>query len=336
MTDEAEVIDITRINSVPDVLFEFGWVWEVWDSYPVPRTPQSATVSTSDIAGTDADDLLTGTRMIDVIEGGWGDDRVRGGDGNDQLYGSAGDDVIWGQNGNDRLVGGHGNDVLIGGHGNDLLAGVVGDDRLVGGAGDDTLLSGYGNNKLYGGAGNDRLLAGQGINKMYGGDGDDLLVYDSDQHILYFVAPEGTHHAGPDYAIMTGGAGADTFQFLDDPPRQHDIVGLIPSTLGGRHLIKDFDSAEDTLDLSASGAIGGAVQRGSVADLFGVDTLADLDLDLFLQATGFQLSENRHGHTMIQTEDRSFRLTVKHNGLEDIEAEDVQIAAIFTEDMLLF
>jgi Ca2+-binding RTX toxin-like protein len=56
---------------------------------------------------------------------------LRGTDGNDILVGGNDDDILNGGDGNDRLEGGDGDDVIDGGGGNDLLSGARGDDLFV-------------------------------------------------------------------------------------------------------------------------------------------------------------------------------------------------------------
>ena len=66
---------------------------------------------------------------------------LSGTDGNDILVGGNDDDVLTGGDGSDRLEGGAGDDVIYGGSGNDILTGAAGDDLFVftDGGNDDTV-----------------------------------------------------------------------------------------------------------------------------------------------------------------------------------------------------
>jgi hypothetical protein len=66
---------------------------------------------------------------------------LSGTDGNDILVGGNDDDILIGGDGSDRLEGGAGDDVINGGGGNDILTGAAGDDLFVftDGGNDDTV-----------------------------------------------------------------------------------------------------------------------------------------------------------------------------------------------------
>jgi Ca2+-binding RTX toxin-like protein len=134
--------------------------------------------------------------------------------------------TLTGTDGADTLVGALGDDTLLGGGGDDNLIGSLGNNLLQGDAGNDILRGGGGNDTLDGGAGNDTInvseqAAGSSV-VVRGGDGDDLLVFAHNPAV----------HVG-----VTGGAGADTFQFYTTSS-DNDVV------------IADFHAAEgDRLDL---------------------------------------------------------------------------------------
>lgn len=65
-----------------------------------------------DLAGTEADDLLTGTNL---------NDRINAQEGNDIVYGGEGEDLLAGGNGSDFLYGGLGKDTLLTGEGADSV-----------------------------------------------------------------------------------------------------------------------------------------------------------------------------------------------------------------------
>ena len=203
-------------------------------------------VSIENLTGSDFHDVLTGNSTNNVLTGRAGNDTLNGGNGNDTLQGDSGNDVLNGGDGIDtasyrtatagvtvdisdyggQSTGGGGNDNfeeienLIGSNFNDMIYGTnfsggtfnggVGNDRiggddglftLNGEAGDDELFSGFrATSTLNGGDGNDRLTASAGHITLNGGAGNDVLIADDSEF--------NNKHT------MTGGAGADTFQYL--------------------------------------------------------------------------------------------------------------------------
>ena len=100
------------------------------------------------------------------------------------------------------------------------IAGTTGDDTIYGGGGDDVIYGGAGDDRIYGGVGDDTIYGGGDEDTLRGDEGDDTL----------------TGGAGDD--SMSGGEGADTFVFGLDH---------------GNDTITDFDTGNDTIDLSAFG-----------------------------------------------------------------------------------
>lgn len=143
--------------------------------------------------------------------------------GDDRIFGTTGDDVTYGGDGNDLLTGEAGNDILIGGAGNDTLGGNAGNDTLDGGAGDDVIYGHKGANLLIGGEGDDFISSGDQGSTLEGGAGNDVL--------------ELRMKAGGDH-VVSGGAGADTFDFVYlDARKQGDVV------------IIDFEIGTDTVNI---------------------------------------------------------------------------------------
>ncbi len=200
-----------------------------------------------------------GTADKDRLDLAGGIDRIDGGPGNDRLEGGAGDDIILGSGGRDRLNGGNDNDLLsggedrdklFGGNGNDLLDGGTGRDKLEGGAGNDLLNGGNDKDKLRGGEGDDTLNGGNGRDNLRGEEGNDSLSGDGDRDKLRGGDGDDTLDGGADRDKLRGDAGADTFIYEEGD---------------GRDKIKDFNVAEDILDLSG---------------VDGLETLADLEAAL--------------------------------------------------------
>ncbi len=155
------------------------------------------------LTGSNFADSLTGTSTANILNGGGGNDTLIGLDGSDILFGGAGNDTLSGDAGADTLRGGAGADSLVGGSGSDFASYfdaaiavnadlIVGRSVLVGDALGD-LYSGIEN--LEGGAFNDTLRGDDLANILLGQSGDDRLWA----------------RGGND--TMTGGAGADVFNF---------------------------------------------------------------------------------------------------------------------------
>lgn len=209
------------------------------------------------LSGEAGDDTLVGRGGDDTLEGGEGDDTMIGGGGSDLLLGGAGVDTavynsalgslnvnlaqgratdaneaqdtldsienVVGSRFSDRIVGDTGANVLLGFDGRDALLGLGGDDDLSGGFGNDAIAGGAGNDRISGDGGNDRLFGGDARDVIVGGAGRDLIV------------------GGEGRDVVNGGLGADTFVYET----------AADSRAGGIDLIRDFETGQDRLDLSA-------------------------------------------------------------------------------------
>ncbi len=111
-----------------------------------------------------------------------------------------------------NISGGSGDDILTA-HGN-------GNAKLWGGDGDDTLTGGCNNDNLSGDGGNDILLGGKGSDTLQGGDGNDTLI---------------------------GGEGSDSLH----GGKGNDLFVLDVSNINKHDTIRDFNAAEDVIDISA-------------------------------------------------------------------------------------
>ena len=176
-------------------------------------------------AGT-GNDTLYGGDGHEQLGGGTGDDSIAGGAGNDTIYGGRNDetstslnDQLHGEDGDDIIFASGGADIVSGGEGNDSLFGGGQNDEVSGGNGDDTLFGGAGNDTINGDAGADNIFAGNGADLVNGGSGDDTL------------RPSG----GDD--TLTGGTDSDVFVFANNHANDR---------------IEDFDTAEDSLDLTGT------------------------------------------------------------------------------------
>lgn len=132
----------------------------------------------------------------------------------EHVHGRATRDLILGFGGNDHMQGKGGDDVMDGGGGA---------DQMYGGAGRDVVMGGDRNDLLYGGKGNDGLGGDGGSDTLRGGAGSDILL------------------GGRGRDVLSGGSGDDIFLFMN-------VTESRPG--GGRDVIRDFDLADDWIDLS--------------------------------------------------------------------------------------
>ncbi|WP_290428436.1 cadherin domain-containing protein [Thermocoleostomius sinensis] len=209
---------------------------------------------------------LTGGRGNDVLVGGSGNDVLIGNAGHDRLDGGAGDDTLMGGFGDDTYVVDSVRDVIVEdvnggfetvmasvnwtlasplddliltgtamvGTGNDLnnaLTGNAMNNQLLGNGGNDILLGLGGNDRLLGGDGNDVLQGGNGNDRLIGGKGDDRLI------------------GGSGRDVLAGGKGKDRFVILQAKK--------------SRDTIKDFNPADDTIQISRQG-FGRDLNRGKI------------------------------------------------------------------------
>jgi Ca2+-binding RTX toxin-like protein len=96
---------------------------------------------------------------------------------------------------------------------NNHLFGNAGNDILLGLGGKDRLLGGDGSDDLQGGNGKDRLVGGKGDDRLEGGSGKDMLI---------------------------GGKGKDRFVITQAKKKSRDTI-------------KDFNPADDTIQISRKG-----------------------------------------------------------------------------------
>lgn len=213
------------------------------------------------IYGNGGDDVITvDTPIPTVINGGDGNDTIHlytandiahGDDGDDTINGGGGSDTIYGDAGNDTLYGENGDDFIFGGAGNDLLSGGKGHDVIFGGIGDDTIYGNKGHNTLSGGDGNDYINTGDHTSTIDGGTGDDLI--------------NARLKKGGDH-VLTGGEGADTFEFVFQSAKKSADVIVTDFDLGVDQFITGGVPGQEWID--ATFALSAA---------FGIDILTEVD-----------------------------------------------------------
>lgn len=213
-----------------------------------------------DIDADKGDDRVVGSAEDDIIKGGKGDDTLLGGDGNDTIIAGKHDDTVYGGTGDDYIEGNLGGDTLYGGKGR---------DEIKGGDGDDFIYGVKGNNTLEGGAGRDTIDTGLNGSTVDGGTGDDVIRAN---------ATKGGWHT------LTGGNGADSFEFYGMGVKKRSLVEITDFELGIDSFSiagqSDFDFMADYLAGSADATLS---QNGADAVLrldHGLTvTFADTDMN---------------------------------------------------------
>lgn len=203
--------------------------------------------------GNNLDNAIAGNSAKNILTGGVGNDTLNGGAGNDTLNGGDGNDILNGDAGGDRMVGNAGNDTYIVDNTGDTVveASNSGID-LVQSAISWTLSSNVENLTLTGTA----AINGTG-NSL-----NNAIVGNSANNIL-------TGGAGND--TLTGGAGGDRFVYNSFDNRTD--------------IITDFNTSQDTLDLSALFDSLDYTDTNPVTDGFlrftqsGANTLVQIDRD---------------------------------------------------------
>jgi Ca2+-binding RTX toxin-like protein len=186
---------------------------------------------------------LDGTELSDTFVGDNNQNFLNGWGGDDSIIGLGGDDVIDGGDGNDQLRGDSGGSGR-GPQGNDQLFGEAGDDYMNGGGGVDTFDGGDGNDRVsfyslsatqgasanlitqtisndgYGNAETMTSVEGLGAGTVFA----DTFIGDDNANILYAGFGDTVQGNGGDDtfvvdsapAVLDGGAGTDTIQFVGD------------------------------------------------------------------------------------------------------------------------
>lgn len=195
------------------------------------------------------------------IRTGFGEDVVRSGaladviatsKGNDRVWSGAGDDDVRTGNHNDFVNAGDGADYVSAGAGNDRVIAGKGNDTVFGGTGDDLIFGTKGNNYLDGGTGNDEIHTGRQTSTVVGGEGDDLIVAD---------LRKGADHT------LTGGTGADVFEFTDQQDNKASKVVITDFELGVDDLIIDDMTSAEWAALFFEGSFNTSVAETPEGDI---------------------------------------------------------------------
>lgn len=247
-----------------------------------------------EVYGGNGNDVILGRGGIDELYGDGGRDVVRGGQGGDFLNGGSGDQDWLDYRFSDGLVnvnlgtgyaiGGDASgdefinfERLIGSSMNDTLTGDVGDNVIRGDNGDDFIRAGSGDDLIAGGRGADNMLGSSGVDTLdyrtsnarvivnlatgNAGSGDaegdtftgfENVIGSAFNDIL--VGSSGTN-------VLTGGAGADGFEFRSSPSSP---VDTITDFTAGQDVIR-LESAAFTAILQGNGALLGGYFKANAA-----------------------------------------------------------------------
>jgi Ca2+-binding RTX toxin-like protein len=181
----------------------------------------------------------------------------------DFVYATA---IIDGTGSNESLEGTDAADVINGLGGNDTIQGLGGNDIIDGGDGNDS---------LYGGNGDDTLDGGMGNDFIDGGSGTDTATY---------LGASAGIAANLVTGIVTGGAGNDTLQDIEN------LVGsAFDDTLTGDSSANELygNAGDDTLD---GGAGADTLAGGAGNDTYYVDDADDDIVELSGEGTDFVFS----------------------------------------------
>lgn len=221
--------------------------------------------------------VIEGGAGDDTISAGAGDDDIDGGEGADNLDGGTGVDTLRYLNSDGRVFVDLGAQTATGGHATgDTIANF---ENVIGSIWADTLIGSSGSNTIHGKGGNDRIYAGKGNDIVYGGSGDDIILGIKGHNELYGEAGNDTVNtgdhtstvdagAGDDLIVarmkkgadhmLTGGAGADTFEFVYQNAKKAADVTITDFELGVDQFVIGGLSAEAWVDINfaLAGALG--------------------------------------------------------------------------------
>lgn len=252
--DDNEKIDLTGVSEIVDWndlvtnhMADVGNDVEITDG-----NGNTITLSNTHFNSLDADDFIFGAPggiPSSAVEGTSGDDVINSAyvdsDGDSM---SDGDDIAYGFDGDDQITGHKGDDVIFGGDGNDTISGTKQ------------------NNMLHGDAGNDVINSGQHASELFGGTGDD--------HLIGAMTKGGGHE-------LTGGAGADVFEFDHASSNKVDDA-----------VITDFNLNDDTLILMGQTVDFVNAQAGITLTDNAAGVLVEYGDDDFVMLNGVNLGPN--------------------------------------------
>ena len=262
--------DVAGLSGGVTVDLAAGWI--SWSSiYPLETL-----VSIESVLGTGQDDTLLGDEFDNVLAGNSGDDLIHGRGGDDSLYTGSGSSTLYGDAGDDLLY-----DQSEGG------------DQLFGGDGDDR----FNVNTLFGGA-----------NEFHGGDGSDTLDLSGSNQMLnvdltsgqFEIGAESNQFSGIENIIGTNGDniligdGADnTFEGLGgaDTYTLGNGNNLVRVATGSGHdIIRDFDIAEDAIEINGANFDPSVGATGVTATQIGSDTVLNFGAQDSLTLNGIDLT----------------------------------------------
>ena len=184
-----------------------------------------------------------------TVTAGNGNNNIYTGDGDDSVtLGDGNNDVVTydffgiGSDGKDTVTVGDGNNWIDTGEGDDTVTTGNGNNTVYGGTGKDTITTGSGNDKIYAGADNDTVVTGGGNDTVYFGNGVDNVDAGTGADTVYATSDVGNDTAGDTIDLGNDGD-KDTVVYAS-----RDNSSYAPQA---RDTVKNFESGEDKIDLSA-------------------------------------------------------------------------------------
>ena len=260
-------VEVLRLTGTAELNINASTQTLLWGNEAQNFITAGASVS-SMLRGGGGNDYLTGSDQNDTLVGGTGQDNMTGGDGDD-LYSidNAADSI------DEQTGSASGNDMVASANvslDGDQYANV--EALVLVGTADLTLNAGSSSSvtSMLGNAGNNLILGNMATTQsMDGGDGDDTMQ-------------------GSDGDTMTGGAGADDFNFI----RNTDLNGISEVD------VADFASGIDTINLAGFGPLWQGYTADSIASFditygtnisyVNVDRDGDHQIDLVVNVLGTQ------------------------------------------------
>ena len=260
--------------------------------------------------GNGNDQILALGSGDDTINPGGGNNAISLGDGNNVVE-STGDDTVVAGSGAETIAA-FGPQILIYGNASKLnFTDVSGSATVIGGTGSDTFFGADGPDFVRGGTGgNNFLMAGFGGATLYGGGNGDQLYANGDQGqalhagggnetlVGAFSGGADTFYGGSGKTQIIGGSGNDTFVAGTGAATVtagigQDMFVFNNGQAGGKELVFNFTSGQDTIDLQGYGkhAIDQALDSQKVKGNTDTITLSDNTQVTFVGVTNLTASD---------------------------------------------
>ncbi len=282
----------------------------IWDGGGIDTIAYNASVGgtidlrdgQASVLGTPVNIVSSAGSVLDTVKNIWiayGTviENAVGGSGNDDITGNAAANILNGGGGADTMLGGAGNDTYVVDNAGDKVYETTTIGGAVNSGGSDTVRSSVtytlGNfvEKLtltglaaINGSGNalaNALVGNGAANILRGANGNDVLVGGAGADTLYGGAHNDLLRGGAGSDVLFGGAGSDIFRF---------DTALSTSTVKNVDWIRDFDPAQDTIQL-----------ENSIFTRFGTGTTGPISPALF-RANTTGLAQDGNDYLIYETD----------------------------------